>query len=74
MADGLTIDDVDGLRDLADRSRRAATTARRAVGAEPVSSPAGAMLLDVATRAEGLAEAADTLAAWVESGGPNRDG
>jgi hypothetical protein len=75
MADKqLTIDDVDGLRDLADRSRRAAATARRTARAEPVNSDAEEMLLDVAIRAEGLAQAADTLAAWVENGGPNRDG
>jgi hypothetical protein len=69
VPDRLTIDDADGLRDLADRSRRAARTARRTAQAEAVNSDAKGMLLAVAERAEGLAEAVDTLAAWVESGG-----
>lgn len=72
MADRLTIDDADGLRDLADRSRRAARTARRTAQAQPLNSDAEAMLLDVADRAGALAESADTLAEWLEHGGPNR--
>ena len=38
MAERLTIDDADGLRELADRSRRAAATARRSAKAEPLNS------------------------------------
>jgi hypothetical protein len=68
---GLTIDDADGLRDLADRSRRAAATAAQAADAERIHSEARTMLLGVARAAEELAARADVLAAWLARGGPN---
>jgi hypothetical protein len=59
----LDIDDADGLEDLADRSRRAAKTARRTASAD---APVRAMLLDIAERAEGLADAAEAAARWIQ--------
>jgi hypothetical protein len=72
MSDRLTIDDADGLRDLADRSRRAGRTAFQAAAAEKLYSEAGTMLLGLERAAGELAERADMMAGWLERGGPNR--
>jgi hypothetical protein len=63
MAD-LTYDDVDGLRDLADRSRRAAATARKT--AEDSAVPE--LLTNLAVHLEAAAATADTIADLVERG------
>jgi hypothetical protein len=72
MPDRLTIDDADGLRDLADRSRRAGRTAFQAAAAEETYSEARAMLLGLFHAAGELATRADALAGRLERGGPNR--
>jgi hypothetical protein len=72
MSDRLTIDDADGLRDLGDRSRRAARTARRAAGPEFPGEGTLEKILAVASCADRLADAAYALADWLERGGPNR--
>lgn len=62
MAD-LTPDDADGLRDLADRSRRAAKTARET--AED-SAAARELLTNLAVHLEAAAVIADTVAGMIE--------
>jgi hypothetical protein len=70
MSDALRLADADGLRDLADRSERAARTARNAVAAtEP---PADAMLVQLAGHLEAAASSALALAALLEGGRMSR--
>lgn len=59
----LTPDDADGLRELADRSRRAARTARRVA---PGSGEPEQLLIGMADHLEGAAETADTVADMIE--------
>jgi hypothetical protein len=58
----LSEEDADGLRDLADRSRRAARTARRVAP----GSQAEQLLVGMADHLEGVAETADTVADMIE--------
>jgi hypothetical protein len=60
----LDLDDAEGLRDAADRSRRVAGTARDVA---PANGRAAGLLLDLAEHSEAAAVAADTIADLVES-------
>jgi len=63
----LTAADADGLRDLADRSERAAKTARRCASA--ADGKMLAMLTDLAARAEGVAFTAAAIAKYLDPDG-----
>jgi hypothetical protein len=57
--------DADGLRDLADRSQRAATTARKSVAGTP--PPADVMLTELAGHLEAAAAVATAIAEILEA-------
>ena len=62
-----TEDDADGLRDLADRSRRAARTASHTAAAS-ADAELRAMLADLASQLEVSATLAENIAGRIEAG------
>jgi hypothetical protein len=64
----LNLSDAAGLRDLADRSGRAAETARRAIAGTP--PPADAMLAELAGHLETAAASAVAIAVFLEGQQP----
>jgi hypothetical protein len=71
MSAALTMDDADQLRDLADRSERAAGTALRAQQAEADQMLAG-WLEDLSNRLGDAADLARRIAGYLERGEGNR--
>ena len=60
----LNLSDAAGLRDLADRSERAAATARKAIPGTP--APANSMLAEMASHLESAVASAVAIAAFLE--------